>query len=593
MASTNSTQSRSTGIAGFSVNPAAGGSINAVGATSPSSNLFGALLGIFRPPKPDPFAESGRMGTAVWGGYVENIEKDRRLGFQNRYKTASDILANVSIVAAGLRFFLNLVAVPAWTVKPAEDLGPGKSSDQAKQLAEFVQDVIDELDTSWSRIVRRSGMFKFHCFGIQEWTARRREDGLIGMADVEQRPQHTIERWELADDGTIIGMWQRWPQNGQLLFLPRQKVIYLVDDLLTDSPEGLGLFRHLVDPSERLRRYLKMEGIGYERDMRGLPVGFAPLADLAQQVAAGAMTEEQADQAVAGIERFIKLQVKEEDSALLLDSATYRGPNADGYTVSPEAKWKLELMNGGAMGFQFIGEAIDRLTHDMARILGVESLMLGGGGRGGGGGSRALSEDKSRNLYLAIDATVKDISEGMRRDMIGAVWALNGLDPRLMPKLHTEDVAFKDVAVVTKSLADMATAGAILSPDDPAINDVRDLLGISKQPDDVIAAAMAALALPRIVKPTGGGLDPGGLAPDQPPTGGGGAPPAAGEAAPKPAGEKPNPQLKPDRVDAEPSATRPHEPGPTPGPPGSPVREAGREGMPPGRRNRTSNSTPH
>jgi hypothetical protein len=476
------------------------------------SNLFGALLGLYRPPPFSPYKESGRMGTAVWGGYVQNIERDHRLWGQNRYRTASDIVANVSIVAAGLRFFLNLVAVPTWTVRPTEDLGPGKSSDQAKKAAEFVQDVIDNLDTSWARIVRRSGMFRYHGFGIQEWTARRREDGLIGLQDIEQRPQHTIERWELADDGTIIGMWQRWPQNGQLLFLPRKKVVYLVDDTLTDSPEGMGLFRHLVDPAERLRRYLKMEGMGYERDMRGLPVGRAPLQEIAKAVQDGKMTPQQANTALSGIQQFLQMQVKEEESSILLDSASYPSPNADGYTVSNIEKWDLKLLNSGTQGFETLGKAIDRLTHDMARIIGVESLLLGGQS-GSGTGGKALSEDKSRNLYLAVDTTVRDIAEGLRRDAVGAVWDLNGLPRSIMPKLHTSDIAFKDVAVVAKALADMAAAGAIMAPDDPAINDVRDLLEVSRQPDHAGTIAAVAAMLPRATPPKSGAVQPGATIP--------------------------------------------------------------------------------
>lgn len=546
MASTNSTQSRSVGISGTAAPTIVGGRVPLPASNGwNTSNLFGSLLGLYRPPPVSPYRASGRAGTAVWGGYVQNIERDRRLHGQERYRTASDILANVSIVAAGLRFFLNLVAVPTWTVKPATDLPDGKSSDRAKELADFVSDIIDDLDTSWARIVRRSGMYRYHGFMIQEWIAKRREDGLIGLQDIEQRPQHTIERWELADNGTIVGMWQRWPQNGQLLLLPRQKVVYLVDDMLTDSPEGMGLFRHLVDPAERLRRYLKMEGLGYERDMRGLPVGRAPLADINAAVAAGKMTDAQANLALQGIRQFLQLQVKEEDSSLLLDSSTYLSPNADGFNATNVDKWDLKLLNSGAQGFETLGKAIDRLTHDMARIIGVESLLLGGQ-QGSGSGGKALSEDKSRNLYLAVDTTVRDIAEAMRRDAIGAVWDLNGLPRNLMPKLHTADVAFKDVAVVAKALADMATAGAILAPDDPAINDVRDLLEVSRQPEGVAQSAVEAAMLPRATPPKGGALAP--AEPDQTVGGetGGQARGPAGGPSPAPSGSpEPTAQPKP------------------------------------------------
>lgn len=88
MASTDSTRSQSTGIAGMSAY------LSNRGTTTPNrpghSNLFGALLGLYRPPNIGIFQEAGRRGTAVWGGYVENIEKDKRLYGQDRYRTASD-----------------------------------------------------------------------------------------------------------------------------------------------------------------------------------------------------------------------------------------------------------------------------------------------------------------------------------------------------------------------------------------------------------------------------------------------------------------------------------------------------------------------
>ena len=584
---TNSTQTRSTGIAGYGAYVGAGGTTNGA-PSSGHSNIFGALLSIVRPPKASPFREAGRMGTAVWGGYVEQIEKDHRLVGQNRYRTASDILANVSVVAAGLRFFLNLCAVPAWSVRPVEDLGPGKSSDEAKELAEFTQSVLDGMDTSLSRIVRRSGMFKFHGFAVQEWTARKRRDGKIGIADIEQRPQHTIERWELADDGTIIGMWQRWPQNGQLLYLPREKVVYLVDDTMTDSPEGLGLFRHLVDPSERIRRYLEMEGIGYERDMRGLPIGRAPIAEMNTLLANGEITQAEFDTALASMRQFLTMEAKDSTSSLLLDSSTFISPTADGYNTTNVDKWDLKLLTQGATGFADLHKAIDRLTHDMARVLGVETLLLGTG-QGQGGGSRALSEDKSRNLYLSIDATVKDIAEGVRRDMLSAVWALNGLNPDLMPQLHTEDVAFKDAAQVAKALGDMATAGAILSPNDPAINDMRDMLGISRQPDDAYQVALESLGLPRVTRPKTGAIDPGGMAPDNPPGGGPSGGGASSGRAPRVGGTGSTPA--PQTGTGGPSG--PKKPGPAPHAPGSPEKTtpAGNQGSGTGRRNRTSSSS--
>src|SRR5690606_18061192 len=124
----------------------------------------------------------------------------------------------------------------------------------AQEAADFVESVMFDMETSWAKIARRASMYRFNGFGIQEWTAKRRDDGRIGLKDIAARPCHTITRWEIDEaTGEIRGVYQTNPQTGREIFLPRGKVIYLVDDSLTDHPEGLGLFRNLVEPATRLR----------------------------------------------------------------------------------------------------------------------------------------------------------------------------------------------------------------------------------------------------------------------------------------------------------------------------------------------------
>lgn len=479
-----------------------------------------------KPPSVSPYKEAGASGTPIFGGYIENKERDPRLAPTERWRTATDLMANVSIVAAGLRFFLNLVAVPAWSMEAAEDLGDGKSSDAAKEAADFFEQCLNQMDTPLTRIIRRSGMYRFHGFAIQEWTAKRRDDGLISLQDIESRPQWTIEKWEADDSGSILGVQQRNPQNGALLWIPRKKYLYLVDDMLSDSPEGMGLFRHLVEPGERIKAYLKLEGQGFERDLRGIPVGYAPIDEINKAVESGNLTRENAARMIAGMQSFVKQQVKAQDTGLLMDSTPYKGITADGNTISGTPKWKMELLSSAGQGFTDIGAAIERLTHDMAMILGVEGILLGGSS---GSGNRALGQDKSRNLYLAVNASVQDIAEAMMRDVRDAIWALNGFPDEIKPKIVPEDVAFKDVAVIAKALSDMSVAGAVLQPDDPAINDVRDLMGISHapEPDPEMLGMVARSGLPPPVDPeTGLPIQP--PAPKGPPP----PPPGAGKRQP-------------------------------------------------------------
>lgn len=421
-----------------------------------------------------PRRDMGVPGFSVVGGQLQTIERNPRLIGEQKYLTASDMLANVSIIAAGLHYFLNLVASPNWKVEPVDD------SAEAQQAAEFVESCMYDMDQSWSRTIRRAGMYRFYGFGVQEWTAKNRDDGQVGFQSIESRPQFTIQDWDVEPNGTIRGMWQTSPFDYVKHYLPRGKTIYLVDDTFSDSPEGFGLLRHLAEPADRYTEYQRIEGLGFERDFRGVPVGYAPRAEVLDAVDRGEIEKHTADVMLSGLDKFVSMRNKGQSTGMVLDSATYTSVSETGQAVSGAKKWGIELLTGSSVGIEHVGAAIERIRFDMALILGVDGMLLGSEG-----GSRALGEDKSRNLYLTVNSCVNDIAETYEKDFINPLWTLNGFEDRLKPSLKTEDVAFRSVEQITAALRDMATAGGMLTPEDPVINDVRDLLGVSQQPEGI------------------------------------------------------------------------------------------------------------
>ncbi len=421
---------------------------------------------------PSPMVAVGAPGTAIYGGYIVTNEKDRRLVGLEKYRTFSNVLANTSIVAAGVRFFLNLVSRAGWKVIPADD------SEEALRIAELIEDIRNDMVTPWHRIVRRAAMFRFYGFSIQEWTAKKREDGSIGLLDVESRPQRTIERWDTDRTGTVLGCLQTDPQTQQELYLPRGKLVYLVDDSLDDSPEGVGLFRHLVAKAATLERYEILEAWGFERDLRGVPIGRGPLTELQKMVDSGTLTQDQVNDLRAPIETFVRNALKGKETGLVLDSAVWRG-SGEQQTPIAEKQWSIELLQGGTTSQPEMAKAIERLNREMARVLGVEQLLLGSDSTG----SFALSRDKTQSFGLTVSSTLQEISEAFTRDLIGPLMDLNGFSRELMPYFQVEQIQYRDIEQVTTALRDMATAGATLMPNDPAINEVRAILGLSPAPE--------------------------------------------------------------------------------------------------------------
>ena len=175
-------------------------------------STLGSLLGpIFRRnTRVKPTETRGAQGVRVYGGYVSTQEKHPTLSTPaQRYRTYSDILANTSVVAAGVRYFLNLLGGAKWTLVPAEE-----NDTAAEEYAELAtQMILEDPVTPFHRIVRRMGMYRFWGFSIQEWTAIKREDGRMTLQDVAPRAQRTIEKWDMDESGHVAGVIQRIPQT--------------------------------------------------------------------------------------------------------------------------------------------------------------------------------------------------------------------------------------------------------------------------------------------------------------------------------------------------------------------------------------------
>lgn len=469
----------------------------------PQPSIIKRMLDVLnpRPPAAKLYQPMGIGGTAIFGGYVQSREKSSQWTGQQRYVTIADMAVNTSIVAAGVHYFLNLIARPTWTI------GPSDESSGAKAAAEFIDDCLQDLAQPWSRVVRRAGTYRFYGFGIQEWTAKRRLDGKVGLASVDPRPQATIHRWSVSDSGAVEGVWQVSTQTGQEFGIPRKKLFYLVDDVLSDSPEGVGIFRHLAEPWERLKQYYALEARAFERDLRGTPVGRVPYTLLREAVANNDLTEVQAKDFIKAVEDFVKLQVKQSDTAITLDSIPYYSQAADGAKVAGLPQWGLELLQGGSAGMAEVAAAITRTQTEMARLLTVEHLMMGESS-----GNRALSEDKSKNLYLLANAVLQDIAAGVQQDIVPVICDLNGIPEELYPQCMVEDVSSADADAVATILAKMAQAGAVLAPDDPVIDDVRSLMGVSESKPsspEMMGLSTSGAAIDAAVAGAGGGVGAG------------------------------------------------------------------------------------
>lgn len=425
-----------------------------------------------------PYRAVGGSGTAIHSGYVVSKEKHADLQGSRRYVTFSELIANVGIVGAGVRYFLNLIGKVSWKSVPVDH------SPEAIKAADFVDDVFEDIQTPWSRIIRRAAMYKFYGFSVQEWIAKKRWDGRIGFLDIEVRPQSTIERWDRDEKtGILRGVIQREVQRYEERYLPLNKLLYVVDDSLSDSPEGLGIARTIVPYAKRLGRYEILEGYGFETDLRGIPIGRVPKAILQQMVEDGKITSTQMIAMEEVLKDFIENHIRSPETGLVLDSLTYQTQDEKG-SPSNVKQWDLELIKGGQTALPDMGKAIERNVKQIALLLGVEHLLLGQDRLG----SYALSRDKTNNFFLIVDSTLLEVASTVKKDLLPPLFKLNGMNPRLIPTPKPEPVNFRDIEQVSRALESLANAGAPLDPDDEAIDFVREMAGLPTRDEAKIVA---------------------------------------------------------------------------------------------------------
>lgn len=438
------------------------------------------------PPNPSETEQLGVAGSILYGGWLKEDEKDAELKGVRKYKTYSELMANVAIIAAGVRAFLNYVGDATWRAEPADDENP-----EAVDMAERVEDMLGNMKRPLHRVVRRLAMFRFYGWAACEWVLRRDEEtGDLVIDDIAPISQRSVEQWYTSASGEVTGLMQVSPQSSDRIPIPREKLVYVVDDACSDSPEGLGLFRHIVDAARRLQKLLLLEAFGYEGDLRGIPVGRAPLIELSAAVRAKKITQAQANEMLQGLEDFVRNHVRNPGLGIILDSTPHKSVGQD-RTPSSTPQWQLELLDGGTYSLAEVHQAILRTIREIARVLNVEHMLLGENASG----TRSLSNDKVTAFAQIVDSTLKEVRIQLQKDLLEPLWELNGWDPELMPELKTESVVFRDPAEMATAIRDLATAGVQVDRQDEAVQELFDLMGLTRlkplseiDPDLVLSA---------------------------------------------------------------------------------------------------------
>jgi hypothetical protein len=421
------------------------------------------------------FAPAGSTGLKVYSGVI-NEEFLTQLSGARGMRVFNEMAENDATAGAILAAIELLIRPISWNVVAAD------SSDAAKAEAEFVNTVMRDMEHPWEDFMSEILTMLPFGWSYHEMIMKRRVgplerdparqskfvDGRIGIRRISPRSQQSLNKWILGDDNVVEGMVQWTPEGGEVE-IPIERSLHFRTTSRRNNPEGRSVLRSGYRSWYFLKRVQEHEAIGIERELAGVPIVRVP---------AGMITStEPADVAALASYKKIARDLKfNEQGGLVIPSDPWM--DAENRPIPGTYKVDVDLMNTGGRRAIDTNLTIIRYERDIARSILADFIMLG---TDGGRGSYALSEDKSNLFLRSCETTTWQIAAELNKRMVPRLWALNGLDPALMPSIEPGKVAPPNMKELGEFLRNTTLAGFNFSSDTAVSDHLREVGGLPSE----------------------------------------------------------------------------------------------------------------
>lgn len=460
----------------------------------------------------------GSNGLGVYAGYVQTNETNTDLAGLNRYRNYESWKRTVAPVGQAVREHVQLSGAPSWSVKPFVADGEDEPLPEDVERAAWLKRQLDDLDTEWERVVMEHSLALIDGARLGVWTAKLLPPGdlgMFGLSDIMTIPLSTIEQWDLDPaTGRVRGIVQRDPNTATVIPIARERLLYSRDLPTTTHPAGDGVMRFLAETIRRLQKLEMLLDKGFESDVNGIPVVYAPILEKMAQI--GKVLPDGSTYTRASFNADMKDAVtfvsaeKRKNAGIILDSSTV--PNPDG-TPSTVRRFHAEVLTAAATAHAELRGRLKDLSWDILAMLNAEHKAMGRDG-----GTQAMHQSKETGRLRVVSSFLNTFAKTAKRDVVRPLWILNGFDPssptdpRNLPTLDWNALEFADGGAVIQSVSALLTAAGI-EPGraDAVVNAVLANQGLPLLADvDPEAAAMAReAALSRAgVAPAADQLDP-------------------------------------------------------------------------------------
>ncbi len=354
---------------------------------------------------------------------------------------------------------------------------PANDSTEAKEEAEFVKSVLDDMDHTLDDHIAESLSNLSYGFAWFEVIYKRRNgptersdkkrskysDGRMGVRKIAIRAPWTISRFDVDQQtGDVKGIYQDGSGYNNSNYIPTRKSLYYRTTTINGDPAGRSILRNAYTSYEYVNNLQSIEAIAVERELAGIPVARIPAEYLS-----GDATAAQSG-FVNNLQSILRDVKFNEQGYIILPSDTY--PDKDGAPTNQKLV-DVELMSSSGSRNIEIDTIVRRYQHDIARSVLSEFLMLGGGSTG----SYALSKSKTDLFLRALESYIQAIVDVLNKQLVERLWELNGLNYDLMPTIVAGDVAPHDLREIAAFLRNLNGADINVSDHPEVIQDLMDI----------------------------------------------------------------------------------------------------------------------
>lgn len=420
----------------------------------------------------DLFREVGSVGLNMAGGDV--IDEPLRQLRGDRGRATYRQMDEDDSVIGGMMFAVSMLFRQGdWPVEPHPD-------DDSDDLAEWFTGAFHDLNTeSFTDHVSAALSMLAYGWSLHEILYKRRDghdpglsghesdfdDGLIGWAGFPLRSQSTLLRWHTNERNEIDGMVQLAPPTNQSVLIPFEKALHYRTTAARGNPEGRSALRNAYRDWYFKTRTQEIEGIGIERDLAGLPVGWLPPEYLSPNA-----TSQQA--AAAAEFKKILRNIRRDDQAAVA------WPLA--YDENGNKLFDLTLLSSGGQRQIDTGAVITRYDQRIAMSILADFILLGHERIG----TQALSKSKVDIFVSAIKAWMDAIADVLNRQGIARLMRINGFDLTRRPSVRPTGIEQVDLEELAKYVHDLAGSGMPLFPDSTLQGHLREVAGLPPEPAD-------------------------------------------------------------------------------------------------------------